>query len=144
MAHIHHPDPNVTAVHQDVSIPMSTTGSYNVMASAPSGAGTSTGIYSPPYNGSYSVEDILRNAKPYLYQKSEIVDKVAFEDAIDEATLKDNIRAKLSHQMIKHITENINFTRINDVANDTMTIYARCYVFTKEQLYDLIVKAKGL
>jgi hypothetical protein len=140
MANIHYPDPN--AVHHDVSIPMSTTGSYN--APMPNGAGTSTGIYSPPYNVSYSVEDILKDAKPYLYQKSEIVDKVTFEDAIDEATLKDNIRAKLSHQMIKHITENINFTRVNDIANDTMTIYARCYVFTKEQLYDLIVKTKGL
>ena len=79
---------------------------------------------------------ILEKAKPHLYQSSEVVDMVMWEDAQDEETLKATIRERLSRQMAKHLTENMSFTRVNDHSNNNMTIHGRCYAFTREQLLD--------
>ena len=104
--------------------------------STPMGAGN------PPNNGRTLNETvILEKAKANLYQKSTVIDMVQFEEVHDDVMLKDRIREDLRFQMYKHLSEHLMFTRTNDHVNDTMTIHARCYVFTKEQLLELVKEA---
>ena len=105
----------------------------SVSAVSPNPYSATTNITIPP---SLNETAILEKAKPHLYQSSEVVDMVMWEDAQDESVLKENIRAGLRLQMAKHLTENMSFTRVNDHSNNNMIIHGRCYAFTKEQLLD--------
>lgn len=99
------------------------------------GAGTSAGTLHISVNN--LDEKIQSKSKANLYQVSTIIDMNKFAEAPDEVALKDQIREDLRYQMARNLSENLAFTRLNDHANDTMTITARCYVFTREQLVEM-------
>lgn len=77
---------------------------------------------------------ILERAKPNLYQTSSILSLVKLQDAPNVDLLREQVRNDMKLQMRDHLIENLVYTRVDNRADDTMTIYARCYVFTREQL----------
>lgn len=79
---------------------------------------------------------VLDRAKPNLYQTSSTLSLIKLQDAPNVDHLKEQVRNDMKLQMRDHLIENLTYTRVDNRADDTLTIHARCYVFTREQLMD--------
>lgn len=103
----------------------------------------STGVSSlgiPMLKPSNIIEATMRKAALNLYQSSMVIDdfsKMA-TNTLSEEALKKNIKDNLSSQLRENILQNITFTRKNNLDEFNSVITARCFIFTKEQLEELI------
>jgi hypothetical protein len=108
------------AISPNISVAAHTTGNI-----------TTTGI-------KVSDDTILSLAKPNLYQSSTILDNLVMDGAKpeDEQALKDRVKSKLRDMMTDNLVSKLAYTRLDNLTENTTTITARCYVFTKQQLLD--------
>lgn len=85
------------------------------------------------------VEAAMRKAGIYLYQSSLVIDEFAkVATKLSEEDLKRDIKAKLTAEMMANILQNITFTRKDNPLEFNSVIAARCFIFTKEQLEELL------
>lgn len=125
--------------HSDVSVNPYASG----VSVDPYASGVATQATNAPVRKATDLSVILERAKPNLYQTSSIVSLVKLQKAPNEDALKEELREKMNDQMRVNLIQNLVFTRVDNRHDDTLTIHARCYVFTREQLIEFALNIIG-
>lgn len=121
--------------------PLSTSAAAVASAAVPDGFTSSSVGYNPnkPLTMAQLESEIIQRTRLNCLQTTMVIDHDILQGSnVSETEMKNDVKIRLKNAMVDNIIEKIAYTRIDNKHEHNVTVNARIYVFTREELINLI------